>query len=104
MADDDKEYDRSETYRAFLRPHYIFRPVRFARKIGGHLAEFHGVVAWFNNAKGFGFLQREGGPDTFVHYSAIVADGFKTLKEGDPVEFDVVQGEKGLQAANVKRL
>ncbi len=61
----------------------------------------HGTVKWFNNAKGFGFLGRDDGPDVFVHYSAIVGDKFKTLREGDRVEFDIVPGPKGDQAANV---
>ena len=62
----------------------------------------HGTVKWFNNAKGFGFLGRDdGGPDVFVHHSGILGDKFKTLREGDRVEFDIVQGPKGEQAANV---
>ncbi|OFW53372.1 MAG: cold-shock protein [Actinobacteria bacterium RBG_16_67_10] len=63
-----------------------------------------GKVKWFNDAKGFGFVQQEGGPDVFVHYSAIAADGFKSLAEGDQVEFEVKQGPKGLQAANVRKI
>jgi len=64
----------------------------------------HGTVKWFNNAKGFGFIGREDGPDVFVHYSGIVEDKFKTLREGDRVEFDIVQGPKGEQAANVVKV
>ena len=64
----------------------------------------HGTVKWFNNAKGFGFIGRDDGPDVFVHYSAIVGDKFKTLREGDRVEFDIVRGPKGEQAANVVKL
>ena len=60
-----------------------------------------GTVKWFNDAKGFGFITIEGGEDVFVHFSAIQAKGFRTLAEGSQVEFDVVQGPKGLQAANV---
>jgi CspA family cold shock protein len=62
-----------------------------------------GIVKWFNNSKGYGFLGREDGPDVFVHYSAILGDGYRSLAEGDPVEFEIVQGPKGLQAANVKK-
>ncbi len=61
-----------------------------------------GTVKWFNDAKGYGFISQEGGEDVFVHHSAIQMDGFRTLKEGQKVEFDVVQGPKGLQAANVR--
>lgn len=64
----------------------------------------HGTVKWFDNAKGFGFIGRDDGPDVFVHYSAIVGDKFKTLREGDRVEFDIVEGPKGQQAANVVKL
>jgi cold shock protein len=60
-----------------------------------------GTVKWFNDAKGFGFITMEGGEDVFVHFSAIQAKGFRSLPEGAPVEFDLVQGPKGLQAANV---
>ena len=59
------------------------------------------TVKWFNGTKGYGFIEREGGPDVFVHFSAIQADGFKNLQEGQKVEFTVEQGPKGLQAANV---
>jgi CspA family cold shock protein len=60
-----------------------------------------GTVKWFNASKGYGFISREGADDVFVHYSAIQAEGFKTLEEGQRVEFSVEQGPKGLQAANV---
>jgi CspA family cold shock protein len=62
-----------------------------------------GTVKWFNDTKGYGFITQEGGEDVFVHHTAISMDGFRTLKEGERVEFDVVQGPKGLQAANVRR-
>ena len=60
-----------------------------------------GTVKWFSDKKGFGFIEQEDGPDVFVHHSAINASGFKTLKEGDRVTFDIEQGQKGLAAANV---
>ena len=63
-----------------------------------------GTVKWFNDAKGFGFIGREGGPDVFVHFTAIETTGFKSLAEGDQVEFEIVQGQKGPQAANVRKL
>ncbi len=62
-----------------------------------------GKVKWFNNAKGYGFIGREGGSDVFVHYTAIVGDGYRSLQEGDTVEFEIVQGQKGPQAANVMK-
>lgn len=63
-----------------------------------------GKVKWFNDAKGFGFIEQDGGMDVFVHYSAIQMDGFKTLKQGQDVEFEIKEGEKGPQAANVMKL
>ena len=63
-----------------------------------------GKVKWFNEAKGYGFIQQDNGPDVFVHYSAIRTDGFKTLAEGQRVQFDIVEDEKGLKAANVMRI
>ena len=63
-----------------------------------------GTVKWFSNEKGFGFIEREGGDDVFVHFSAIAGEGYKSLAEGQRVSFEVVQGDKGLQAANVSAL
>jgi len=70
-------------------------------KEGFGMARIQGTVKWFNDAKGFGFIAREGGPDVFVHFSAIQLNGFKSLAEGEKVEFEIVQGQKGPQAANV---
>ncbi|MCX7012303.1 MAG: cold-shock protein [Candidatus Sumerlaeota bacterium] len=61
-----------------------------------------GTVKWFSDQKGYGFIAQQSGPDVFVHYSAIQRDGFKTLKEGDKVQFEVTQGPKGLQAVSVQ--
>lgn len=63
-----------------------------------------GKVKWFSNSKGYGFIEKESGGDLFVHYSAIQGDGFKTLSEGQMVQFDIAQGEKGPQAINVVKL
>ncbi len=60
-----------------------------------------GTVKWFNNSKGYGFISQEGGPDVFVHHSAIQAEGYRSLEEGQKVEFSIEKGPKGLQAANV---
>ena len=63
-----------------------------------------GTVKWFNRTKGYGFIARDDGDDVFVHFSAIQMDGFKTLDEGDRVEFEITEGPKGLQAANVSKI
>ncbi|MFS7259373.1 cold-shock protein CspD [Carnobacterium divergens] len=63
-----------------------------------------GTVKWFNSEKGFGFIEVEGGEDVFVHFSAITGDGFKSLEEGQQVEFEIVEGNRGAQAANVVKL
>jgi CxxC-x17-CxxC domain-containing protein len=87
------------------------RPERSNRSVsmptgggGGTGTRMQGAVKWFNESKGFGFIQDDSGEDIFVHFSAIQSDGFKTLNEGDRVEFDVMPGEKGKQAANVVRI
>ncbi len=63
-----------------------------------------GTVKWFNEGKGFGFIEREEGPDVFVHYSAITGEGYKSLTEGDSVEFEVIEDTKGLKAVNVVKV
>ncbi|WP_348261314.1 cold shock domain-containing protein [Telmatobacter sp. DSM 110680] len=68
------------------------------------MAQHKGVVKWFNSAKGFGFIGREDGPDVFVHYSGIQSSGYRMLKEGDEVEFNIVEGQKGPQAEEVNCL
>ena len=65
------------------------------------MGQYKGTVKWFNNLKGYGFLGRDGGEDVFVHFSAIQKDGYKSLKEGEEVIFDIIQGEKGPQADRV---
>ena len=79
---------------------YFFRKFLFFRRP----RNMTGKVKWFNAEKGYGFIEREDGGDVFVHFSAIQSDGFKTLEEGQSVEFDVVEGNRGEQAANVVRL
>ena len=82
-----------------------FAPIWGICKPGGetHVERLKGTVKWFNNAKGYGFLGRDDGPDVFIHYSAITTEGYKSLQEGDKVEFEIVQGQKGPLAANVTK-
>jgi cold shock protein len=68
------------------------------------MARIQGTVKWFNDAKGYGFIAHEGGPDVFVHFSAIQTPGFKSLAEGDRVEFEIEQGQKGPQASDVMKI
>lgn len=63
-----------------------------------------GTIKWFNNSKGYGFIGRSDGLDVFIHYSAIVGEGYRTLSEGDPVEFEIEEGPKGPQAAKVRKI
>ena len=74
----------------------------FQLKGGSTVAQ--GTVKWFNDSKGFGFIEQEDGEDVFVHFSAVQGEGFKTLAEGDRVEFEIQQGPKGLQSANVMKI
>jgi len=67
-------------------------------------AREQGIVKWFNDAKGFGFIQRDSGEDIFVHFRAIQGDGYRSLKDGEKVEFSVVEGDKGLQAEEVRKI
>ena len=68
------------------------------------MAQYKGEIKWFNNAKGYGFVGHDSGPDVFVHFSSIQADGYKSLNAGDQVEFDIIEGEKGPQADQVSRI
>ena len=67
------------------------------------MSRLRGKVKWFNNSKGYGFIGRDDGPDVFVHYSAILTEGYKSLQEGDEVEFEIIQGDKGPQADQVTK-
>ncbi len=83
--------------------YFVLHP-RFIVKVLGGINMQNGVVKWFNAEKGFGFIQLEEGNDVFVHYSAIQEEGFKSLEEGQEVSFEIVEGERGPQAANVIKL
>ena len=78
-------------------------PVKEHVPKGAYMERLKGTVKWFNNAKGYGFIGRDDGADVFVHYSAITSEGYKSLQEGDQVEFEITQGQKGPQAANVTK-
>ena len=85
-------------------PRFQSQPwVRHSFSISGG-SEVQGTIKWFNNSKGYGFIGRKDGTDVFVHYSAIVGEGYRTLQEGDLVEFEIVQGPKGPQAGNVQKI
>ena len=81
--------------------YHKYPPILYFAQEAKMSERINGTVKWFNGTKGYGFLARDGGPDVFVHFSAIQADGFKNLQEGQKVEFTVEQGPKGPQAANV---
>jgi CspA family cold shock protein len=89
---------------------FYFEQIWFAHQaedpegLSGVTKMAQGTVKWFNDAKGFGFIEQDNGPDVFVHFSEIQGDGFKSLAEGDKVSFDVTQGQKGPQSANVRRV
>jgi CspA family cold shock protein len=80
-----------------------YKPQRNFQNLGEKTVA-EGAVKWFNDSKGFGFIEQDSGPDVFVHFSVIQGDGFKSLGEGDRVSFDVVQGQKGPQAGNVRKI
>jgi CspA family cold shock protein len=80
---------------------FLFTEIFLRKEIQIMAERIQGTVKWFNGAKGFGFITREGGPDVFVHFSAISGDGFRNLEEGQRVEFTVTQGQKGPQAQDV---
>jgi CspA family cold shock protein len=96
------EQHNSYTFFADLWNHAVFGEIRKTK--GAHVERLKGTVKWFNNAKGYGFLGRDDGPDVFIHYSSITTEGYKSLQEGDQVEFEIVQGQKGPQAANVTKI
>lgn len=80
------------------------RPLIRGRDLGGFISMQNGKVKWFNNEKGYGFIETDGGEDIFVHFTAIQGEGYKTLEEGQEVSFEVVEGNRGPQAANVEKL
>jgi cold shock protein len=96
------ETGRRDSWFAAARPSSARQAESTSRRKG--VARLQGKVKWFNNTKGYGFIGQDTGPDVFVHYSAIQMDGFKSLQEGDTVEFEVVQGQKGPQADKVSKV
>jgi len=88
-----------------IRQAYLFIPEYWENLFKERICSMEkGTVKWFNGAKGYGFISRAGGEDVFVHFKAIAGDGYKTLNEGDSVEFEVERGPKGLQATNVTKI
>jgi cold shock protein len=94
---------RSKMHRSHCG-HVLEPPTKGRAESGGYVERLKGTVKWFNNAKGYGFIGRADGPDVFVHYSAISSEGYKSLQEGDQVEFEITEGQKGPQAANVSKV
>jgi CspA family cold shock protein len=102
---DSHPRQQHNAYTFFVGPWNRAFPGNSARiKEGANVERLKGTVKWFNNAKGYGFLGRDDGPDVFIHYSSITTEGYKSLQEGDKVEFEIVQGQKGPQAANVTKV
>jgi len=101
----DSARTRQQNAYTFCGPPAILPPLQGnPQNEGAHVERLKGTVKWFNNAKGYGFIGRDDGqPDVFVHYSAITSEGYKSLQEGDKVEFEITQGQKGPQAANVTK-
>ena len=83
---------------------YFYRRIDVLKGLGGRIHMQNGKVKWFNNEKGFGFIEVEGGDDVFVHFTAIQGEGFKSLEEGQEVSFEIVEGNRGPQASNVVKL
>ena len=97
-------HQNASYWRHFDCAHVLGSPqLKDVQEEGVYVERLKGTVKWFNNAKGYGFIGRADGPDVFVHYSAISSEGYKSLQEGDPVEFEITEGQKGPQAANVTK-
>ena len=101
-ANRDAQTQRS--VRFFVEEGEALHTRSFHRGTEGAKKMAEGTVKWFNDAKGFGFIEQDNGPDVFVHFSSILSEGFKSLAEGDRVSFDVTQGQKGPQASNVSKI
>ena len=105
MPEEQVAFTGRVQHHADSRPAGSSAAAQGAGKTKGYgMARITGTVKWFNDAKGYGFLAHDGGPDVFVHFSAIQSSGFKSLTEGEKVEFEIVQGDKGPQAADVTKV